>query len=59
LERLSSNFVVITDRASLALMGVGVALMLQPWWSQGLRFGFFVTLGAIVVQVVVGRQVKR
>jgi len=38
----------------LALWGLalGVALMLQPWWSDGMRAGFFVTLASVVAQIV-------
>jgi len=45
------------DRASLVGMACGVGLMVQPWWAGGLQAGFFVTLGAVVLQIVVGRLV--
>jgi len=40
------------DRATLWGMALGLALMLQPWWTGGLRVGFFVTLGGTVAQIV-------
>ena len=43
------------DRATLAGMAVGLGVMLQPWWSEGLRVGFFVTLVATLAQTVFGR----
>jgi hypothetical protein len=41
------------DRATLAGMGAGMALMLQPWWPSGFRAGFFLTLIFTVAQIVV------
>jgi hypothetical protein len=40
------------DRLSLALMPLGMALMLQPWWAAGLRVGFFVTIAGTLLQIV-------
>jgi hypothetical protein len=40
------------DRASLAGIACGVALVVQPWWSGGFRAGFFVVLGATLLQIV-------
>lgn len=40
------------ERAALAGMGLGVALMLQPWWGSGLRVGFFATLAFTVLQMI-------
>jgi hypothetical protein len=40
------------DGATLGCMALGIAVMLQPWWSGGLRVGFFVTLGGTVAQIV-------
>ncbi|MBI5363174.1 MAG: hypothetical protein HZA53_08340 [Planctomycetes bacterium] len=42
----------ILERAALVGMGLGVALMLQPWWSGGLRAGFFATLACTLLQIV-------
>lgn len=44
----------LLDKTSLVLMGLGVALMFQPWWAGGFRVGFFVTLGATIMQIVFG-----
>jgi hypothetical protein len=46
------------QRAELAAlwgMAFGVALMIQPWWGDGLRAGFFVTLLSAIAQNVIGR----
>ncbi len=42
------------DRATLATMVAGLALLLQPWWDGGLRVGFFVTLAGVVLQTIAG-----
>lgn len=41
------------DTLSLIGMSAGVALMLQPWWADGFRFGFFVTLACTLLQIVI------
>lgn len=43
------------ERASLWGMGVGVALMLQPWWKRGMAVGFLVVLASVVLQNVCAR----
>jgi hypothetical protein len=43
--------IVSAERCALAGMALGVALMLQPWWSGGLRAGFFVTALATIAQI--------
>ena len=40
------------DSALLCGMGLGAALMLQPYWQGGLCFGFFVTLGCTILEIV-------
>jgi hypothetical protein len=40
------------DRATLAGIAAGVALLLQPWWPAGFRFGFLVTAAATLGQIV-------
>ncbi|MBM4015364.1 MAG: hypothetical protein FJ293_10430 [Planctomycetes bacterium] len=45
---------VQADRIAVAVMGLGLLLMLQPWWDGGLRAGFFVTLGGVIAQTVTG-----
>ena len=42
----------LVDSLSLIGMGTGVALMLQPWWADGFRFGFFVTLACTLLQIM-------
>jgi hypothetical protein len=44
--------VAAVDRALLYGMGFGTCLMLQPFWANGLRWGFFVTLGSTVLEIV-------
>jgi hypothetical protein len=44
------------DHLSLLGMAIGIALMLQPFFAGGLRAGFFLTLLATLVQIVVGRM---
>ena len=47
------------ERWTLVGMALGVALMLQPWWSGGMRAGFFVTLGFTIAQIVLGHMAER
>lgn len=47
------------ERWTLVGMALGVALMLQPWWSGGMRAGFFVTLGFTLAQIVLGHMAER
>jgi hypothetical protein len=37
-------------------MGLGTLLMLQPFWSDGLEWGFFMTLTATVLEIVTGHM---
>jgi hypothetical protein len=46
-------------RLNLTLMLVGLALMVQPFWSGGLRAGFFLTLLTIVSQNILTRLPNR
>lgn len=39
------------DRLARVGMVVGVALMLQPFWSEGLRYGFFATAFFTVLHI--------
>jgi hypothetical protein len=32
------------DISAIMGMALGIAMILQPWWGDGLRYGFFVTL---------------
>jgi hypothetical protein len=49
---LRGELVAKLDRALLWGMGLGTCLMLQPFWGGGLRWGFFVTLGSTVLEIV-------
>ena len=40
------------DRAAQAGMVAGGGLMLQPWWRDGLRWGFFCTACFTVLHIV-------
>ena len=42
---------IALDRASLVGIAVGLAIELQPFFGDGLRVGFFVTLAAVVLQI--------
>ena len=43
---------------ALSLLGmlIGVAVMLQPWWSGGMRCGFFVAAAGTVAQIVLSHR---
>ncbi len=45
---------VIADRIACAVMALGVALMLQPWWPAGLRWGFLLALLGTIAQIITG-----
>jgi hypothetical protein len=47
------------ERATLVVMALGVALMLQPWWPDGMRVGFFTTLAGTLAQIVMGHVAER
>lgn len=44
--RLLNNLVV-------ACMAASIAAMLQPWWSDGFRLGFFALIASTAAQIVV------
>ncbi len=44
--------VVYLDRLARSGMLIGVALMLQPWWGQGLRYGFLVTAISTLLHIL-------
>jgi hypothetical protein len=35
-------------------MALGTALMLEPYWAGGLKWGFFPTLGCTVLEIITG-----
>jgi hypothetical protein len=45
----------------LALLGMalGVAVMLQPWWTGGMRAGFFLTAACTIAQIVLSHLPRR
>ncbi len=43
------------DRIARLGLAAGVTLMLQPVWSQGFRYGFFVTVLFTVMHIVTSR----
>jgi hypothetical protein len=47
------------DRLTLWGIGLGVALMLQPWWAGGFRAGFLATLAAVGAQIVTSHLLPR
>jgi hypothetical protein len=50
---------VRVDKGLLCGMGLGTALMLQPYWASGLAWGFFVTLGCTVLEIVTAHLLPR
>jgi hypothetical protein len=46
------RLLVVCDRLTLVGIAAGLALELQPFWSDGLRVGFLVTLAAVVLQIL-------
>lgn len=42
----------VLDRLTLVGVAVGLALVLQPWWTGGFRAGFFFTIAAVLGQIV-------
>jgi hypothetical protein len=49
----------LRERCVLAAMALGVALMLQPWWSGGMRTGFTVAALATAAHIVVSHTPER
>ena len=47
------------ERFALAGMALGVLVMLQPWWSGGMRVGFFATAAFSVLHIVVTHLPER
>src|SRR5205814_3517678 len=43
----------IFDKFSLIGMALGVAMMLQPWWPDRFRAGFFLTIVTTIVQIII------
>ena len=49
----------LRERCVLIGMSIGVALMLQPWWSNGMRAGFFVAAFFTAAHIVVAHLPER
>ncbi|MDP6051885.1 MAG: hypothetical protein QF879_06010 [Candidatus Latescibacteria bacterium] len=49
---------VILDRIALIGMLLGVSFIIQPWWNEGLRVGFFVTLIFTVLHIITSHRVS-
>jgi hypothetical protein len=47
------------DKFSLIAMGLGLALVLQPWWRGGFQLGFAVTGFGVVLQIVAAHLPKK
>ena len=53
-QRSAQSFIVLADRCLFCGMALGTALMLEPYWSGGLEWGFFLTLGCTVLEIITG-----
>lgn len=42
----------VLNLAALTGMGLGMGLILQPWWAGGFRTGFFATVVFTVLHIV-------
>jgi hypothetical protein len=40
------------NRIALAGIGLGIGMILQPWWAGGFRIGFFATIVFTVGHIV-------
>ena len=49
---MSARTRVWIDRAARLIMAGGVALLLQPWWRDGLRWGFFIAAAGTVLHII-------
>lgn len=47
-----ASLVRALDRGTLLGILAGIGCMLQPWWSEGFRVGFFMTLSFALAQIV-------
>jgi hypothetical protein len=47
------------ERCALGGMALGVALMIQPWWSGGMRSGLFATIAFTLAQIVLSHWPER
>jgi hypothetical protein len=49
----------LLDKLAQIGMALGVALMLQPWWGEGLRWGFFATALCTLLHILTSHLVIR
>jgi hypothetical protein len=49
----------VLDKIAQAGMALGVGLMLQPWWQEGLRWGFFATAFFTLLHILTSHLVVR
>jgi hypothetical protein len=47
------------DRASLWGIGLGLLVLLQPWWEGGFLLGFLLTAAATAAQIVASHALPR
>ena len=47
------------DRLTLAGIGASILVLLQPWWADGFRVGFFLTLAFVVLQIATSHLRRR
>ena len=45
------NKAKVLDITALVGMGLGMLLILQPWWAGGFRLGFFTTLVFTIMHI--------
>ena len=49
--------IVRVDLAARVGLAVGIALLLQPWWANGFRYGFFATILFTVAHIITSHLV--
>ena len=42
----------LLDKIAQIGMALGIVLIFQPWWSKGLRIGFFTTLLFTILHII-------
>ena len=47
----------IFDRLAQIGMALGIAIIFQPWWTGGLRVGFFATLVYTILHIITSHLV--
>ena len=49
--------IVRVDLVARVGLAAGVAFLLQPWWAEGFRYGFFVTILFTVAHIITSHLV--